>query len=286
MTAAAAAARINLGIVQLAGGPLDSERAREATGALAGSLFERGADLVLLPELAVPGYVLGDERLAAMAEEIDGPTVTSWRQLVAAHGGLICGGFAERAGDALYNSAVLVDGDGVLLHYRKLHPFAEEKLAFAPGDLGLPVAETKLGRIGICVCYDLRFVETVRILALQEADLVCVPTAWVGGFDQAGDGLIPQAQGAALQANLNQVFIACASVAGEGEGTTFFGSSIVIDPWGKPVMGPLSRTEPGTEIVALDLADAVASRVRGPLIAPREDRRTDVYGLSYEGKVI
>ncbi len=285
---ATAAGPAKLGIVQLEGGPLDAGRARESTVAAARSLFEQGADLVVLPELAVPGYALGGPGLEALAEPLDGPTVAAWSALAGAHGGLVCGGFAERDGELLYNTAVLVDGDGVVLHYRKLHPFDREKLVFAPGDRGLPVAETRLGRVGVCVCYDLRFVETARLLALQDADLICVPTAWTGGFDPDGDAAdpIPQAQGALLQANLNQVFMACASVAGRHEEIEFLGSSLVVDPWGKPVAGPLAKDAGAERLVAVDLADAVAARVRGPLIAPRKDRRTDVYGLVLDGEAL
>ena len=283
------AGRARLGIAQLACGPLDGERTRAATVAAARDLFERGADLVVLPELSVPGYVLGDERLAALAERADGPTVAAWTALAAEFRGLVCGGFAERDGDRLFNTAVLVDGDGVVLHYRKLHPFAEEKHVFAAGDLGLPTVETRLGRIGVCVCYDLRFVETARLLALQDADLICVPTAWTAGFDQVqwdAGGMAPQAHGAVLQANLNQVFIACASQAGAHEGLTFLGSSIVADPLGRKVLGPLAPDTAQGDLVDVDLRDAVAAQERSPLITPRADRRTDVYGLRLGADVL
>ena len=110
--------------------------------------------------------------------------MTGWTELARRHGGYLAGGFCERDGADLYNSAVLVDAGGIILHYRKLHLFSGEKQAFAPGDRGLPVVDTPMGRIGVCVCYDLRFVETVRILSLRGAQLILVPTAWVAGFDR------------------------------------------------------------------------------------------------------
>ena len=106
---------------------------------------------------------------------------------------------------------------GWLLHYRKVHLFAEEKVAFRAGNLGFPVVPTRFGNIGVCVCSDLRFVEVVRLMALRGADLICVPTAWLPGFDNERwdeHGMCPQANGAVLQANLSQVYIACASQAG------------------------------------------------------------------------
>jgi predicted amidohydrolase len=199
------------------------------------------------------------------------------------------GGFCEAGENGIYNSAIAVGPDGLLLHYRKVHPFAAEKLTFLPGDLGFPVAETSLGTLGICVCYDLRFVEVVRLMALRDAELICVPTAWVAGYDQQRwdeRGLCPQAHGAILQANLSQVFIACASQAGSNGETEFLGSSILVDPWGQLVAGPLSGSEDEPVIVEVDLEDAGRARVRGPLITPRDDRRTDVYGIWAAGQVL
>lgn len=283
------AGRARLGIAQLASGPLDADASRAASVTVARRLFEADADVVILPELCVPGYVLGDPALRALAEPMDGPTVSAWTALAGEHGGLVCGGLAERDGDTLFNTAVLVDGDGVVLHYRKLHPFAQEKEVFAAGDLGLPVVDTRVGRIGVCVCYDLRFVETLRALALQDADLVCVPTAWTAGFDSVmwdEKGMAPQAHGALLQANLNQVFVACASQVGVNGDTTFLGSSVVVGPRGELVLGPLAGDAERTCVVEVDLGEAVQAQQRGPLISPRADRRTDVYGLRLGSRVL
>jgi N-carbamoylputrescine amidase len=275
---------LTVALAQVTGRPYAPEENRALTLFTAGRAFERGAQLVVLPELIVPGYVSDRRRLAQLAEPLDGPTVAAWRELAAEHGGWIAGGFCEREDERLYNTAVLVGPDGVAVHYRKLHPFRTEKEVFEPGDLGLPVAELPFGRVGLCVCYDLRFVEVVRLLALEGAELICVPTAWVAGFDREPwdeRGFAPQAHGALLQANLSQVFIACASQVGAGEGgLVLLGSSIVADPYGKVLAGPLPGSEAALELAELDLAQAEAAQVRDPLIRPREDRRTDVYELS------
>lgn len=279
---------MEIGICQLQGMRPDAEASRRETVAAANRLFDRGADLVILPELAVPGYAVDKEAMEAAAEPLEGPTVAAWRDRAAAHGGLICGGFCERDGDALFNTVAIVDGDGVLLHYRKLHLFSEEKTIFTPGDRGLPVLQTKFGGVGVCVCYDLRFIETARLLTLSGADLICVPTAWTGGFDPAADSteVIAQAQGALAQANLTQAFIACSSVGGSCGDARFLGSSLVADPWGNALFGPASKTEAVEEVVTIDLGAAKASQVRGPLIEPRNDRRTDVYGVILEGRTL
>ena len=274
-----------LGLVQIGSSPGETEANRDRGLDAARLLFTQGADIVVLPELTVPWYGTDPDRLGSRAEPLDGPTVTAWQSAAAAGGGMIVGGFCEADGGRVYNSAVAVDGGGVVGHYRKLHLFAEEKHCFEPGDLGLPVFETRWGTVGICVCYDLRFVEVVRILALRGADLVCVPTAWVTGFDRKPpnpDGLCPQAEGAVLQANLSQVFIACASQVGTFGNLLMLGSSVLVDPYGSLAAGPLPGTEERLAIADIDLAEAARAQSRSPLIQPRADRRTDVYHLAYD----
>jgi predicted amidohydrolase len=273
-------------LAQITGQPYEAGRNRELTVTTARHAFEQGAQLVILPELIVPGYVADPQRLADVAEPLDGPSTEAWTAIAAQAGGWIAGGFCERAGERLYNTAVVVGPEGVVLHYRKLHLFREEKHAFAPGDLGLPVADLPVGKVGLCVCYDLRFVEVARLLALSGAELICVPTAWVTGFDRVrwdANGLAPQAHGAQLQANLNQVFIACASQVGKVGELEFLGSSLIVDPFGKRSVGPLSGSESGMAIAEIDLAEAARAQVRDPLIQPRADRRTDVYDVVLRG---
>jgi predicted amidohydrolase len=269
--------------------PGDAGANRTATAEVAKLLFDQGARLVVLPELAVPWYTVNPEEVAAHAEPLWGPTVDAWTAAAANHSGLIIGGFCERDGSDFYNTAVVVDQAGVIGHYRKLHLFADEKKCFTPGDRGLPVVETPLGRLGLCICYDLRFVEVVRVLALSGAELICVPSAWITGFDAKRwdpGGFCPQAHWAVLQANLNQVFIACASQVGEHSGFEFLGSSVVVDSFGRVVAGPLSGTADEQHVVDVDLDDVRRAQTRGSLIRPRDDRRTDVYGLSYNGLVL
>ena len=278
-----------IGLGQITGRPYASRENLELTLAAASELFARGADVVVLPELIASGYATDRERLAVVAEPVDGATVAAWTRAAAAAGGLIVAGFCERDGDALFNSVVAVDGDGVVLHYRKLHLFAGEKGCFAPGDRGLPVADTHVGRIGVCVCYDLRFVETARALSLQGAELICVPTAWLPGFDAErwdDAGFCPQARGAVLQANLDQVFIACASQAGASGELDFLGSSVLCDPYGTTVLGPLPGSADELAVAQVDLDAARRAHERGASINPRSDRRTDVYGLAVSGTVL
>lgn len=251
---------------------------------------ELGAGIVVLPELAVSGYVLNSEALATVAESINGPTLECWTSVAAKHQLLIAGGFCEIDRDGrLYNSAMLVGPEGLLLHYRKLHLFDYEKKVFTAGNLGLPVAYTSLGRIGLCVCYDLRFVEVLRLLALQGVALAAVPTAWVAGFDQSPrdrEGFITQARGVVVQANLNQVYVACASQVGNTSNHVFLGNSLIVDPFGKVLSGPLDDNSQG--VIAADYSPqvALAAQHRSDLINPRDDRRTDVYNVTLLERVM
>jgi predicted amidohydrolase len=253
-----------------------------------GEAVAASADVIVLPEMIVPGYALDRAALMGVAEPVDGPTLASWSGLARRHNLHIAGGFCERDGDRLFNTAILVGPEGLILHYRKLHLFDREKEIFAPGDLGLPVAETPLGGIGICVCYDLRFVEVARALALQGADLILVPTAWVAGFDKQrwdAEGYCPQARGALFQSNLNQVFIVCASQGGRCGATEFLGSSLIADPYGKTAAGPIAAGDDRIAVAAIDMGDAERARERSPLIQPRADRRRDVYGIAVGGRI-
>jgi N-carbamoylputrescine amidase len=282
-------AKVGLGIAQISAEPYEVEHNKARCRSAIVECFSAGAELVVLPELIVQGYVADRLKLLPIAETIPGPTVDEWTELAAAGHGYVVGGLVEREDDRLYNSAIAVGPEGPVAHYRKVHLFGGEKHTFAPGDLGFPTASTRFGTIGVCVCYDLRFVEVTRILSLRGADLICVPTAWVSGFDQAlwdDTGMAPQARTAEVLANLSQVYIACASQAGRHGGQQFLGSSVVIDPYGRRSMGPLSGTSDQVETVFVDLGDSHRSQVRGDDISPRADRRRDVYGIKIGDEVL
>lgn len=277
---------VRIGLAQISGEAFDVTGNRKIADEAISRAFDQAADIVVLPEMIVHGYVADWRALAPIAESVPGSTVEAWAELAAAANGYIVGGLCEIDGDSLYNTAVAVGPDGLILHYRKVHLFAGEKVAFRPGNLGFPVADTRFGTIGLCVCYDLRFVEVARVLALKGADLICVPTAWLPGFDEErwdAEGMCPQAKGAVLQSNLNQVYIACASQAGRHGDLEFLGSSVLADPYGHRVVGPLSGSDDEVVVVEVDIGAAKKAQVRGELIAPRADRRTDVYRIVTDG---
>jgi predicted amidohydrolase len=280
---------MRVAVAQLELDPLDNASRQEALTSAIGAAAHDRADIVVLPELAASGYLLDTAHLESRSEPSDGsgPMLQSWAEAARLHGITVIGGYAERNGDRLYNSAALIDVKGrIRLNYRKLHLFGAEHSVFAPGDMGLPVIPLGPLTIGLLICYDLRFPEAPRMLALQGADLIAVPTAWVAGFDRPGrDPARPigQIEAALVHSNLNQVVIACADQVGSTAAHRFLGRSIVIDPYGDPVVGPLSPTNPAVATATIDPNQISQARERGPGISPRANRRPDVYGLPIDG---
>ena len=238
-----------------------------------------GANLVVLPELCNTGYVFASrEEAFGIAEEIpDGPTVAAWAERAARHRLHLVAGICERAGNNLFNSAVVIGPAGYVGTYRKVHLWNEEALFFEPGDLGFPVFHTPIGRIGVGICYDGWFPETFRLCALQGADIVCVPTNWVPIPGQA-DGRQAMANILAMAAaHSNSMFIACADRVGVERGQPFEGQSLIVSYTGWPVAGPASRDSEEIILAKVDLGEARRKRNWNAFNQVLRDRRTDVY---------
>lgn len=272
---------LRVGLAQLALAPLDVESNVERTVRAVEQAAGQGARVVILPELASSGYVLHEPLLRPVSESVHRPgrALTTWSQAAARTGSVVVAGFPEVDGERLYNAAAVFGPDGQLLDvYRKLHLFAGEQDVFTPGDRGLPIVEVEGLRIGVLVCYDLRFPESVRIHAVRGVDLIAVPTAWVGGFDvpdQQTD--IGQVRTARVMANVNATPIACASQVGHAGPFEFLGSSLLIDAFGTDVTPPASRTDESVVVLELDRRQVERARNRGEGMSPLAQRRTDVY---------
>ncbi|WP_457107492.1 nitrilase family protein [Methylobacterium sp. P5_C11] len=238
-----------------------------------------GGRLIVLPELASTGYVFDSAaEAAALAEPVpDGPTTRAWAALAAELGVHVVAGIAESAGDVLYNAAVIVGPEGYIGTYRKAHLWDQENVFFAKGDLGFPVFETALGKVGVAICYDGWFPETFRQLALGGAEIVCIPTNWVPMPDQpAGEAAMANTLHRAA-AHSNGIFIACADRVGIERGQPFEGQSLIIGPKGWPLAGPASRDRTETLSALVDLAEAGRKDLNTHNSLLR-DRRTDIYG--------
>lgn len=236
-------------------------RNRELSRDRIAAAAERGASLVVLPECCTTGLAF-DERadLLELAEPADGPTAPLWSEIARERRIWIVGGIAERDGDGLFNTAVVVGPHGLVCRYRKTHTFGRERNLFDLGET-LVSFDTPWGRVGLAICYDLWFPEVARTLALNGAGLIAVPSNWFVPPRQAADAddAAPMAFHLATAAACsNEVTIACAGRTGVENGTRFIGGSFIIGPNGRPLAGPASRT--GDEILVARWPDPAETR--------------------------
>ncbi len=227
------------------------------------------ADLLVLPELCNSGYNFPNrEEAFACAETSDKSEFIDFLVSVAQKKNcFISSGFHEKDGDKLFNSSVLVGPKGLVGKYRKLHLFLNEKDIFEPGDLGLPVFETEIGKIGMLVCFDWIFPETWRILALKGAEIICHTSNLVlPGFAQKA---VP------VQALMNRVFAITANRIGTEGNLTFTGMSTIASPKGD-VIYQAKPDQNELKVVEIDLAES-----HNKFMTPRnnvfEDRRVEFF---------
>jgi predicted amidohydrolase len=257
----------------------EKERNLDACLARLDEAAASGAELLVLPECAIPGYMFASaDEAMPYAEEIPGPSTDALAEAAARTGTHVVCGLIERDGDLLHNAAALVGPDGLVGTYRKTHlPFLGVDRFVTPGD-ELPVWETPLGRIGVEICYDLRFPEVTRTLALRGADLVCHPT----NFPMAArvqTEVITTARAAE-----NRVYLLTANRCGQERWAEFCGRSQIVDPYGVR----LAETDVAGE--ALLVADVEVEQARDKdYVIPGEyelylfgHRRPELYGALVE----
>ncbi len=256
----------------------DTEFNRSAGRAAIIAAAGEGANIVVVPELANSGYVFADGAEARRcAEAVDGATVTEWMSLAREHGLVVVGGLCEldAAAGVLRNSAVIVDADGLRAVYRKAHLWDREQLVFDPGRERPPVVDTAYGRLGTMICYDVEFPEWVRLAALDGADLLCVPTNWPRESRPAGER---PAEVTRVQANasVNRMFIAACDRAGAERGVEWVNGSVIVDPDGFPLAGPVCQDRSVTVTARCRLGEARHKRTseRNDVI---DDRRPELY---------
>jgi predicted amidohydrolase len=197
---------------------------------------DAGAKLLVLPELFM-AYAPLDwpaAKLVALAEKVDGPFVQAISEEARSSHLHVAVGIIEksRKKDRVHNTIVMVGPDGkVVATHRKLQLFDsfgyKESMTYEPAADVEGAFDTKLGRLGLMTCYELRFPEIARILALQGAQLIIVPTAWVAGRMKE-EHLHTLTKSRALE---NTVYVAVASQTGR----IFTGRSLVVDPFGVAV---------------------------------------------------
>lgn len=240
---------------------------------------QAGADLVVFPELANTGYAFHSmEEAYEHAEDVaDGWTISLWKEAAKTYRCHICAGFAEKDRDKLYNSTALIGPDGLIGTYRKTHLWDKEKLIFAPGNAGLPVYDTEIGRIGMAICWDAWFPETYRILGIQGADIVCASNNFSHTPDTTYDhnGISMAVYLMMSHAHMNGFYVAAANRVGTERGERFIGGSVITGPQGWPI----AIATPDDEALLLAELDLAESRKTAwsPYSDLYGDRRVDLY---------
>jgi predicted amidohydrolase len=236
---------------------------------------EAGVDLAALPEV---WPCQGPAPLVrASAEPIDGPRVQRLAEVARRHGMWIHGGSVlERDGERVFNTSVLLDRDGnVVATYRKIHLFdadppgglpSRESFLYSPGE-GVVTAETEFGRIGMSICYDVRFPELFRQMAVEGATTMFVPAAFRHETGKDHWDVLLRAR--AIE---DQSFVVAAAQWGtwgpSDRQRRNFGNSLVADPWGRVI----ARAPDGVGITVADLDLDEIGRVREILPSLRHRR--------------
>lgn len=253
---------------------------------------DRGADLVLLQELHNSRYFCQTEetRFFDLAETIPGPSTELFGRLAQELELVIVTSLFERRAAGLYhNTAVVFDADGRLAgKYRKMHipddPGFYEKFYFTPGDLGFTPIDTRVGRLGVLVCWDQWYPEAARLMTLAGAELLLYPTAigWDPDDHQAEqqrqlDAWVTVQRGHAVANGLPVA--ACNRIgsepdpSGHTQGITFWGHSFVCGPQGELLASAGEMEE--VLIVDLDLRRGEEVRRIWPFL---RDRRIEAFG--------
>jgi predicted amidohydrolase len=255
----------------------DKQRNLETAERLVRAAAADGAELIALPE---KWNLLGaGEALRAGAEELDGPTITaarSWARELGVQ--LVAGSISERAPDRdkLANTSVLIGPGGEIeAVYRKIHMFDvdvggvayRESEHEAPGD-EIVVADAGGVEVGMSICYDLRFPELYRILAVRGARVIVVPSAFTLHTGKDHWAVLLRAR--AIE---NSAFVVAPNQVGEAPPHYHsYGRSAIVDPWGVP----LATAPDGETFVAAELDFELQDRIRESLPA-LANRRPEAY---------
>lgn len=253
---------LSLAVVQSPGNLSGPEARTEWLRRKLRDMAERGVDIILLPELFLTGYNVG-EAVWGWAEAHDGYFAGRIAELARSYQVAIHYGFAERCKSKLYNSAQCFGPNGErLVQHRKLAlPPGYEGDHFSAGAI-CALFELKQFRIATLICYDAEFPEAFRHVAMMGADLVLVPTALADKWSIVARHVIP------TRAFENGVFVAYANHAGEEGNMRYLGESCVIGPNGKE----LARAGDGEQTLSAQLAlrEVVSARAQLPYLSACE----------------
>lgn len=250
---------------KLADVPTNLRRIRD----LSEKIAKQEADIVCFPELVTTGYSLYEKWLE-VAEPVPGPMTDKLGSMAREFGFYLIAGMPERTPESkgIFNSAVLISPQGEVTGvYRKVHLWNKERIYFTPGN-EFPLFRTKIGLIGIGICFDLEFPETSRIMAMSGAEMIFFPSADMKPFQRYVDVYVPS------RAAENGVFVAFSNLVGHEGKTVFFGGSQIVSPDCR-VLAHATATK-AFAVAQIDLASLSKVRERLPYL---KQRRPAVYSV-------
>lgn len=227
-------------------------------------LAGEGVQLALLPEMWATGFAY--KRLNELARQTE-ELVEELAELSLKHGMVVVGSLPEPHDNKVYNTAFVLDKGALVGKYRKIHLFSlmQEDRYFDAGDSWL-LAETSIGKLGVFICYDLRFPELARRLAVEGADILVVPGEWPKPRQEHWRALLR------ARAIENQLYVVAANCCGIVGKLDFFGMSMIIDPKGELLAEAGDEAE--SIIATLDFAAMSAWRDQIPCFG---DRKPECY---------
>lgn len=235
------------------------------------------AHLVVFPECALSGYCFDSvEEARPYAEPIPGPTTARFVAAAKELGIYVAFGLLEADGARIFNSCVLVGPEGVVGTYRKVHlPYLGVDRFTTPGDRGFAVHDIGGLKIGMNICYDGAFPEAARVMALDGADLIVLPTNWPPGAECTADFVIN------TRALENAVYYLAVDRVGQERGFRFIGKSRICDTSGN-TLAAADHADPAILYADIDVTKSRNKRfVRVPgkhVIHRFADRRPEFYG--------
>lgn len=223
------------------------------------SAVEKGAEIIVLPEVFSTGFCYS--RFDELSEKSPYPTLKLLRDFSKEYKVIIIGSILEKQNNSYYNLGFCLESGDLIGTYRKTHPFGEEKQYFSSGN-SIHVFKTSMVKIGLQICYEIRFPELARILALMKSDLLVTIAEFPYPREDHWRVL------AVARAIENQIpHIACNCVSAE-----FFGASMIIDAFGKIV----AEAGSGEEIIIGNIDLTQKNEFRNAITC-FEDRRPDLY---------
>ncbi|MCM2579510.1 carbon-nitrogen hydrolase family protein [Streptomyces meridianus] len=249
------------------GVPATSSESLTALESAAARAESAGASLLVASELYLTGYALGGA-VRDLAEPADGDGARRVAEIAAEHRISVAYGYPERDGEALHNSVQLIGPDGGRqANYRKTHLFGDFETAhFTPGDVPVVQAVVDGVTVGLLICYDVEFPETVRAHALAGTEVLLVPTALMRPFEIVPQTVLP------VRAWENQMYIAYANRCGREGEFDFAGLSCLAAPDG--TVRARAGADDDLLVAEADTALLTASRLRNPYLG---DRRPALY---------